>query len=286
MNARLTFITLLIYVSVAMAIFLVVKNSGDDPVYAAVFPRVLIVGDVLTYRDSTPNAKSYVWEFGNGTGNKKFKANGTYRFLKPGSFLMRLTINNKLADTFRITVNPKPVDLPVDSSFTIYAPKTAYIRENIQFKALGGHMEAFKWSFGESEKVDSREEVAFHSYSRAGKFEVKLTTNFGIATHKIEIIDPTEPPPEGPPPPPDLKGSIQKLAGSGDNFNKLFNSIVGQFLCGNKRVPILVNGKNADDFYLYASTELRGDASKRVDDAKTESDPRTNCISKLILTVH
>lgn len=288
MNARLTLITLLIYVSVAMAIFFAVKSSGDDPVYAAVFPRELLVGDVLTYRDSTPHAKSHVWEFGNGTGNKKFKANGTYQFLKPGTFLMRLTINNKLADTFRITVKPRPEPPKIDSSFIIYAPKKAYAGENIQFKADGDHLETFKWSFGESGKVDSREEIAFHNYSQKGKYVVELTTNLGTATHTIEIKENNIIDDGGggeAPPVLGLKERIQQLAGSGDNFNKVFNPIVSQFLCGNKRVPIIVNGRNEGDFYLYAM-DLRGDASKRIDDAKTESDPRTNCISKLILTVH
>jgi hypothetical protein len=292
MNARLTFITLLIYVSVAMAIFFTVKNSGDNPVYAAVFPRVITAGNYITYRDSTPNAKSYMWEFGNGTGNKKFKATGTYTFLKPGTFLMRLFINNKLADTFRITVKPRPEEESIDSSFSIYAPETGLAGEKIPFKVFGNHIESYKWSFGESGgKVDNRDAVAFHTYSKAGDYDVKLTTNLGTVFHKIKIKEPYTPVVNvnknigGGSEAPDLRQSIQKLVGSGETFNEKITFLANTFLCGNKSVAVTVNGKSEGDLYLYGQ-DLRKDASKQIESVKTENDPTTNCIKRLIINAH
>lgn len=290
MNARLTFVTVLIYISVAMAIFFAVRASGDDPVYAAVFPRVLIAGDALVYRDSTPYAKSYVWDFGNGTGNKSIKPRGAYKYLKPGTFTMRLSINNKLVDTFLITVKEPPVRIKIDSTVSIFAPESGIAGEKIQFKVFGGNIESYKWSFGESGKVDSREAVAFHTYFEPGTYEVKLTTNLSSATHKIKIKEPytpvaSETPPAGPPLAPDLRQSLQKLVGSGENFTKEINSVASTFLCGNKRVAVIVNGRSEGDLYLYGQ-DLRKDNSKQIDEVKTESDPKTNCISKLIIKAH
>lgn len=289
MNARLTITTLLIYTSIAMAIFFAIRSTIDNTVRAAVFPRVMTEGTVLTYRDSTPDARSVLWEFGHNN-NRSSRRNGTYRYTAPGSYIIKLNINNKLVDTFMIYVKKAAPPPPREEVASIYAPSEGIVGKRIAFKILGD-VDWVEWQFGESGKTDATDEEAFHSYSNPGKYTVKLRTNLSkqYSFHTIEIKEGyvstgKEELPTGTGEPLDLKQYIQKIAGAGKaTFKKDFDGIVSRFLCGNIHVPVIYNGKSGTDFYLYCQL-LRSRAGAVIANVATELDPKTNCINKLTIT--
>jgi hypothetical protein len=293
MNARLTSITVLLYTFIAVIIFFVVKGSADNSTYAAVYPRVLLAGQALTYKDSTPGMNSYLWEFGNKTDNKSARKKGTYKYTTPGVYIIRLNINNKMVDTFMVYVK-KPIVVRRDTAMpTIYAAQKGIVGHRLQFKVLGASVDWCEWSFGESQKVDATDKEAFHTYSSPGTYQVELVTNLNkepiVHNIKIEPDYVIDAPPEqstensggGAP---DLKQSLQKIPG-GKNFKKDFDYIVSTFLCNNGHVPVISNGKGGNDFYLYCQL-LRSRTNARIDNVASESDPKTNCITKLTITEH
>jgi PKD repeat protein len=296
MNIRLTIITLFIYTSIAMVIFFTIKGMTVDTVQAAVFPRELTVKDVIYYSDSSAHTISRLWEFGSN-GNHTSKAKGYYQFRKPGRYLIKLTINNKLADTFLVNVKAIKDTYKPDTAFTIYASTTGIAGQNVLFKIRGANVGWAEWSFGESGRIDSRDIETFHSYSAAGKYEVKLVTDLNQNNpiyHTITIspayklrdnvITAEETGKGGPSEGNDLKQYIQKIA-SGGNFNTNYHYIIDHFLCNNTHVAVTTNGKGGNDFYSYCQN-LQLNSGITIDNVATESDPKTGCVSKLIITQH
>jgi hypothetical protein len=296
MNARLTLITLLIYTSIATVIFFAMKGSGNNAILASVFPRELTVNDVLFYSDSTTHAETRLWEFGNG--NKTSRPKGSYQFRKAGKYLIKLSINNQLADTFFVTVKPPPVQYIKDTAITIFAKTTSIAGQNEHFKILGADVEWCEWYFGESGKIDARDAETFHAYSSPGTYEVKLVTNLNPNAplyHTIKVTPAYKladniitPEPDagggGGGGANDLKQHIQKIA-SGGSFSTNYNYIIKTFLCNNIHVAVTTNGKGGNDFYSYCQN-LRLNSGVTIDNVASESDPKTNCINKLIITQH
>lgn len=294
MNARLTLITLLIYTSLAAVIFFAMKGSTNNAVRASVFPRELTVNDILFYSDSTTYAESRLWEFGNG--NKTSKPKGTYQFRKAGKYLIKLSINNQLADTFLVNVKQPPAQYVKDTAITIYANPTGIAGQNVHFKILGADVDWCEWYFGESGKIDAREAETFHSYSTPGTYEVKLVTNLNpnapvyqnikiSPSYKLaDNVITSEPAAGGGGGGSDIKQYIQKIA-SGGSFSTNYNYIIKTFLCNNIHIAVTTNGKGGNDFYSYCQN-LRLNSGVTIDNVASESDPKTNCINKLIITQH
>jgi PKD repeat protein len=297
MNIRLTIITLLIYTSIAMVIFFTIKGTITNTVQAAVFPRELTVNDVLYYSDSSQHTTSRLWEFGNG--NQTSRSKGYYQFRKAGRYLIKLTINNQLADTFLVNVKAPKLQYVKDTAITIYASPTGITGQNVHFKILGADVEWAEWYFGESGKIDDRQAETFHSYSTPGKYEVKLVTNLNQNApifHTITIspaykladnILTQENDPAGGGGGgggSDLKQYIQKIA-SGVSFSNNYNYIIKKFLCENTHVTVTTNGRGGNDFYSYCQN-LQLNSGVIIDNVATESDPRTGCINKLVITQH
>jgi hypothetical protein len=283
--------------SVATVIFFAVKGCTNSTIQASVYPRELTINDVLFYSDSTQHAENRLWDFGNG--NKTSKAKGTYQFRKAGKYLIKLHINNKLADTFMINVKAPPIRYVKDTILTIYASSTGIAGQNVHFKILGSDVDWCEWYFGESGKIDARDEETFHAYSTPGTYQVKLVTNLNPSVpvyHTIKInpaykladnIITSQPETNsngGGGGGSDLKLHIQKIA-SGGSFSSNYNYIIKTFLCNNIHVAVTTNGKSGTDFYSYCQN-LRLNSGITIDNVTSESDPKTNCINKLIITQH
>jgi hypothetical protein len=295
MNARLSLLTLFIYSSIAMVIFIAMKNSSDDRVLASVFPREITLDEVIFFSDSTPHAESHVWDFGS-MNNKSLKAKGTYKYQKPGPYIIRLSINNKVVDSFPVLVKAPPEGPRKKNTVTIYAAAEAIVGQSVHFQILGPKdIETIDWYFGETGKVGSHDAEAFHTYYNKGTYDVKLITNLSTEPlyHTIEIKEgykinkttiPTEPAKGGgDTPPEEIKQYLQKIADGG--FTPNYNYILSHFLCNNTHVAVTTNGRGGNDFYSYCQN-LQLNSGTKIDNVATEPDPKSGCINKLIITQH
>lgn len=294
MNARLTTITLVVYVSIAMLIFFSMRLTEKETLKVAVFPRELTVNDVLNYSDSTQNATAIVWDFGNG--NKKSAPKGSYQFHKEGNYIIRLFHNNQLMDTFAIVVKKPIIQYVKDTALTIYAPSTGIAGQYVHFKILGVDPEWCEWYFGESGKIDERKDEAFHAYNAPGTYEIKLVTNMNPKNpvyHKLRILPAykivdnaplTDKNAAGGGGGNDLKEYIQRIADGGD-FNRNYKYIIKTFLCNNAHIAVITNGKGGNDFYSYCQN-LQLNPGIRIDNVVSEVDSKSNCINKLTITQH
>ena len=295
MNLKLFLITAGLYLSLASLIFLINSNAKEISLAADIFPRILEVNQPLMYKDSTINAGSVLWEFGNG--DKSRKPFGSYKFKKEGKYLVRLTVNKSVKDTFYVVVNkPTSVAIPV-KSLSIFGNAVGIVGQEIHFKVLGPKVEWSEWYFGKTGKVESRDQESFHTFSEVGEYKVKVLTNLNpkiALTHNIKIIPqfktteivslkkPEQKPSGGAPD--KLLIQIQNIA-NGCNLSSIYNHIVKDFLCLNMHVKVSVNGKSSIDFYSYCQSLQLGNEVK-IDQVTPEIDPKTGCVGKIQILQH
>lgn len=290
MSARLTIITIALYGVLAIGIFFTTKLLRPNVVLANVYPRELTTNDVMHYTDSTENAQNSLWQFGYNN-NYSVKRKGNYKYPKEGTYLVKLIINDKLADTFSVIVKNPKISNFKDTAITIYAGDKGVVGESVHFKILGSNVEYCEWYFGESGKMDSREQEAYYTFNQPKKYLVKLITNLNpkvpilheitiSPSYKSTLIASTDNKPStggvGTGSGGQIKDYMQKIANGGD-FQSNYD-LIRKCLCKGNPV-IIVNGKKIDYIYSYLQNlKITGGLIKNV---TTESDSITHCVKKL-----
>ena len=134
------------------------------------------------------------------------------------------------------------------------APKEAIQGENIIFRGEG-HDEQWRWEFGETGMIDSREKTTLYAYTEPGEYEVLLNTEntrYPIR-HRINILpyysenDSTDvmvligl----------DIKEKLQNIA-DGKPFNVNYNYVVDKYFNNNPNTLVIINNNKYNDFYSY-----------------------------------
>lgn len=299
MNNKLALTTFGIYIALASILYFIISAFTQVPMRASVYPRVISVNEEIFFADSTSDANSTLWEFGNGSKSSRRK--GSYKFKVPGRYIVRVTVNNEKNDTFMVTVNKPALVYKRDSTVYVYANKSGIVNQKIHFRAMGGNIEWCEWYFGESGKIDARGHEAFYAFNKVGEFSVKLITNLNPqkpVTYEVSIspeykvTENVVPVPKAAPKgggggggeTDEFKSRLQALA-NGANFSVHYNFLVNKFLCNNSKVPVLVNGKTTSDFYSYCQG-LQINSGVKIDQVTPEINPKTNCASKIIIVQH
>ncbi|NDV70014.1 PKD domain-containing protein [Dysgonomonas sp. 25] len=252
---------------------------------ASVSPLDIEIGQPIIYNDSTKGANAWLWEFGNG--DESTSQQGKYTFAETGRYQIRLKVDNKQEKKFVINVRAKQND-EEEQLVHIEAPKTAMQGEYIIFRGEGPSKE-WRWEFGETGIVDSREKSAIYKYELPGNYEVLLSTEETQypVRHQIEILPQyTE----------DESTDVESLIGNDIKeklqniidqkpFNKNYNYVLSTYLCNNPNTLVVVNNNKKNDFYSYCQgLKIIGRKKTTIDNVIIELDPLNDaCIQKLIV---
>lgn len=277
----------IIAVLICIIVALIVRVFfGKVKVQAFVSSTEVFQGEPIVYSDSTFNAKEWLWEFGNGEYSKSRV--GEYVYKEPGSYLLRLTVNNSLKEEMFIRVK-ETIKFEVDSLISIDAPEVAMQEELVVFRGIGISKD-WRWYFGESGIIDSRDQTAIYSFSQPGVYEVQLMTEDTEypVRHMIEIRpqymenDSTDilslign----------DIRIRLQAIA-DGEPFNPNYNYIMNKYLCNNAHLPVTINNDKKNDFYSYCQgLRLLGRKNTTVQDVVVVQKERaSHCLEKLYVT--
>ena len=280
-NSTTPVILLCLSLFVALLIFMLRPWSQGRIIKATISSVEITLGEDIRFVDSTKDAKKWLWEFGNGDQSEE--KSGFYKFPNTGRYQIRLRIDNNVEKFFTVWVRPHATDTP--NLIKIEAQSSAIQGEKIVFFGVGNDKE-WRWEFGESGRVDSRDKIAVYTYNRQGSYQVKLTTDntqYPI-THSIVIYPKYT---TIVPPPPDdrmariaadIKNRLQAIA-NGTSFNTNYNYILSTYLCGNPNVIINVNENKKNDFYSYCQgLRVTGKNNTVIDSVFVESsDPNSRC---------
>lgn len=253
-------------------------------------PIEVEVGEPIYYADSTRRANTWLWEFGNG--DISYERNGQYVFKEPGRYQVRLQVDHSLEKKQIITVRKKANTYGSEQLVKMKAPASAFQGEIVSFKGYGPSKE-WRWQFGESGIVDSREQNPLYAYSEPGEYEVLLTTEDTQypVRHTIRILpqytenDSTDvlviign----------DIREHLQAIV-DGRPFNTHYNYILKKYLCGNPDIAVTVNNHKKNDFYSYCQG-LKIIARKKtvIDEVFVDmgDDLNNECVMQLMVTQH
>jgi hypothetical protein len=294
---RQNYIFLYIIISILLlaGLIFLFKSSLFDKrtVSAKVLKDEIFLNEGLIYSDNTPDAKTWLWEFGNG--DKSTQQNGSYKFKKSGAYIVRVTVDGSLQQQFPVNVKDTLAALVRDTLLNINGPTQGIVNEEIRLEAQG-NARIYEWSFGETGRVDMTGPTALYTYRRPGTFLVKLTTDNGKRPvyHKIFISNPDSSVNEIVTPGEgeqkivnDIRANLQAIA-NGSNFNKHYYYLVRRYFCGDEKIMVSVeeNGKSTQaDFYSYCMRLTFG-GGINVDEAQVTLKPKSSCSSMLSVKQH
>ena len=285
-NNRSVIVISIVLMVVAVLFISLRSCGGRSGAAATISASEIMLGEYISFSDSTRGAEIWLWEFGNGEYSTE--QSGTYRFPEEGRYQIRLRVDNDVEKLFMVRVRPKETANPLDQLIHINAPETAMQGEYIVFNGEGNDKE-WRWEFGESGIIDSREKNPIYTYENHGTYLVQLSTENTQypVTHIIEVFpkykasDSTDVMTMAGL---DIKEKLQAIA-DGKPFNTSYNHILKKYLCNNPNIVVTVNNNKRNDFYSYCQgLRMTGRNNTVVETVYVEtSESNSSCINQLMV---
>lgn len=156
------------------------------PAYNFVVPQTAVAEQKVYFSDSTADAKTWFWDFGDLTEGSAVQ-NPSHTYTKAGKYIVKLIINGKCDDYKDITVEPKHMD---DLEMAhIQGPTEARIGQSINFTELTENATAYEWLFSESGKVDAKTKSPSYVFQSTGykTITVYVTSAKGRITGTLTV---------------------------------------------------------------------------------------------------
>lgn len=280
-------IVIAVLTAVTAVVILSIRACQAAPEVKASLSDVEIeVGEYFAYTDSTRNAETWLWEFGDNkmSGERK----GNYAYEQAGQYKVRLTVNGKYEKLFIVNVKGENKE-NLSRLVEIDAPSTAMQGEYIVFNGIGNDRQ-WQWEFGESGIVDAREKSPLYAYAKPGIYRVKLrteNTQYPVV-HEIEVVpsysknDSTDVLSViGM----DIREKLQAIC-DGKPFNSNYRYIVRKYMCSDEKTEVVINNNKYNDIYSYCQgLAATGRGRKTVIEhvAVEIPDLESGCVSKVIV---
>lgn len=154
--------------------------SRSDPVVVIQYNKSLLAAEEPIWFDASRSKYedggiSHIeWIFDDNSSNSNIP-NATHTYEKPGNYNLTLKLTDNMGDVNCTTISlsigkPRPLDI-------VFMPRLPKVREDIVFKAGIKGRKHYNWSFGdESHQQGANLSICRHSYRKAGRYLVNLTT--------------------------------------------------------------------------------------------------------------
>ena len=145
------------------------------------------VKEVIEFGDKTKNAKSWKWDFGDGSP-ADFRQRTFHTYEKTGEYVVTLTINGSCTSQKVLTITS--LNQQVGYLPTIKAPDVVFLGETTKFIGQKQGGISFEWSFGETSATDAVGDSVTYKFKRVGQKKITLIVNGDldhIATKTIYV---------------------------------------------------------------------------------------------------
>ena len=148
---------------------------APEPTAAFTFsPNEPKVGETVSFNNSSQDASTYAWDFGDG--GTSTDENPTYVYNTAGTYTITLTASGEggeASTSLDVTVTEEAPPSADPVADFVYSPAPAKIGEPVQFQNLSENVVSYAWEFGDG--GTSTEENPVYTYNEAGTYTVKLT---------------------------------------------------------------------------------------------------------------
>jgi len=169
------------------------KTEFADPCEASfiISPAVVEVGQPISFISESSGAKSYEWDFGDGSTASGYPISHVYTAPGEVTATLRITCEDgsQQSDTDVFTVLPAP---PCLAAFTV-SKTIAQVGERITFTSASSGALSYEWNFGDGSTGTRR--VANHTYETAGTMLATLTITCYDGTNTSAPVEITITPP-------------------------------------------------------------------------------------------
>ena len=172
---RITYVPFLVISVICLVVFLTIKITGPrcEAIDFAV-PISALVDERVSLVDSTINATSRLWDFGDSTETTTDRF-PTHRYRRPGRYIVSLTVNKCCRDVQEIEIKPRP---STQMLAQIQGPTgQVTVGDRVPFMEKTDGATAWEWTFGESGKVDARDRQVTYAFQSAGYKTVTVYVN-------------------------------------------------------------------------------------------------------------
>ncbi len=140
-------------------------------------PRMMVIGsgEKIQFSDNTPDATTWLWNFGDGKGTSDLQ-NPTYEYEASGKYTVQLTVNGKCTDTLSVLVKSFIVDAD-KIVVKISAPAEAEVGTPVQFTGTADGAKHWYWKFGETAQIDDSTQNPLYTFKTPGIYNVFLKTD-------------------------------------------------------------------------------------------------------------
>src|SRR4051812_1860859 len=144
----------------------------------------------IEFYDKTPNAKSWKWDFGDGS-EADVRKHTFHVYKNPGTYFVTLTINENCVHTKEMVIKDK---FAADKLGTpkIIAAKIIFVGQPTYFKSVSDDAKTWEWAFGENKGIDETSSSPVYTFSTPGEKTITLVINgdFSRVAKKIIYVHP------------------------------------------------------------------------------------------------
>ncbi|MCD0469046.1 PKD domain-containing protein [Flavobacterium sp. JAS] len=144
----------------------------------------------IEFYDKTPNAKSWKWDFGDGS-EPDVRKHTFHVYKNPGTYFVTLTINENCVHTKEMVIKDK---FAADKLGTpkIIAAKIIFVGQPTYFKSVSDDAKTWEWAFGENKGIDETSSNPVYTFSTPGEKTITLVINgdFSRVAKKIVYVHP------------------------------------------------------------------------------------------------
>jgi PKD repeat protein len=166
---------------------LITISSNSIPNFHALSTNSCLNGNSFSFINTSVNATSCLWDFGDG--NTTTIQNPTHTYVSVGNYTIKLiTYDSYGCPTLKIMTNYIHVSLDPDPEFTVDATVDCNLNHVFNFTSSTLMVNSWLWNFGDG--TTSTLENPSHTYSTAGYYNVTLTTtNLNGCSNSVTFYD-------------------------------------------------------------------------------------------------
>lgn len=184
------FFSIILLIAIVSFIIQFFKHVDCNDVKYYIFSDHWQSEEPVEFYDRTPNAKSWKWDFGDGS-NTDTRRHTFHTYKKPGKYVVTLTINGECAHTKELVLTDKYL-LDKLGTPKIITSKIITVGQATYFNSISENAKTWEWGFGEGRGVIETSSNPVYTFLTPGEKTITLVINgdFSRVAKKVIYVHP------------------------------------------------------------------------------------------------